>query len=390
MRILAIITGVFLAAIVTFADFADTFPPSPADPAIDYYGPSVDPVAKLAARLAAGSAKLAYTSRGGYLKSLLEALNVPVESQIVVQTRTSLQAALISPTNPRSIFFNDSVAVGWMYGGFIEIAAQDPKRGTIFYKLAQDPGRPPRFDRDNACLACHRSDTSLGTPGPIVRSVRPGADGEPLVIYGADAIDHRTPIEQRWGGWYVTGAPGGIRHMGNLRVTDRDQPEVVNSIPVRSLEAEFPVDRYLSPYSDAAALMVFDHQMYATGLITRYGWDVRTKPASIEDGAKEVAAYLMFTGEAKLTVRFPAGSGFAAKFSAQGPRDSKGRSLRQLNLDTRLFEFPCSYMVYSDAFQALPDAAKNAVYKRLLAELPTKGDPGIAAAEILRGTLRLP
>lgn len=390
MRIIAAGIAAVLLAAAAFADFADTFPPSPTDPAIDYYGPSTDPVAKLGARLAAGSAKLAYAPRGGYLKSLLDALNIPVESQVVIQTRTSLQAALISPTNPRGIFFNDSVAVAWMYGGIIEIIAQDPKRGTMFYRLAQDPARAPRFERDNACLTCHRSDTSLGTPGPIVRSVRPNSDGDPLVIYGADAIDHRTPIEQRWGGWYVTGAPAGLRHMGNLRVTDRDKPDIVNAIPVRSLEGEFPVDRYLSPYSDAAALMVFDHQMYATGLITRYGWDARTKPTSIEEGAKEVAAYLMFTGEAKLTARFPAGSGFAAKFSAQGPRDSKGRSLRQLNLDTRLFEFPCSYMVYSDAFQALPEAAKNAVYKRLLAELPTRGAPGIAAAEILRATLRLP
>ena len=390
MRVLLSGGLVLLASFAAFADFADTFPPSPTDPAIDYYAPGADPVAKLAARLANGSAKLTYAPRGGYLKSLLDALNIPVESQVMVMTRTSLQRDLISPTNPRSIYFNDSVAVGWMYGGFIEIATQDPKRGTIFYKLAQEPARPPRFDRDNACLACHRSDTSLGTPGPILRSVRPGPDGEPLVIYGADAVDHRTPIEQRWGGWYVTVAPAGLRHMGNLQVVDRDKPEIVNSIPVRSLEGKFPVDRYLSPYSDVAALMVLDHQMYAIGLITRYGWDARTKPASIEAGAKEVADYLMFTGEAPLSQRLGGAAGFVAKFSAQGPRDSKGRSLRQLNLQTRLFEYPCSYMVYSDLFQALPDAAKNAVYARLLAELPKRGAPGLATAEILKETLRLP
>lgn len=386
------VTVLLLAAIAASADLADTLPPSPADPAIDYYGPSADPVAKLAARLANGSAKLEYSPRAGYLKSLLSALNIPVESQVLVQTRTSLQAALISPANPRSIFFNESAAVGWMYGGFIEIAAQDPKRGTIFYSLAQDPARPPLFKRDNACLACHRSDTSLGTPGPIVRSVRPGPDGEPLIIYGSDSIDHRTPIDQRWGGYYVTGAPVGLRHMGNLQVTDRDKPDVVNANPLSILTGMFPTERYLSPYSDAAALLVFDHQMYGLGLITRLNWDTRAGAAEnrIDDGAREVADYLLFVNEAPLKLPSPAKvggtAGFAAKFSAQGPRDSKGRSLRQLNLQTRLFEYPCSYLVYSPAFDALPPSAKTAVYKHMREVLSTKGATGRAITEILQAT----
>jgi hypothetical protein len=368
-----------------FADFSETLPPALNHPAINYYRPGNDPVGKLNAKLSDGSVKLDYGDRGGYLKSVLDALQIPVESQIVVQSKTSLQADLISPTNPRSIFFNDSVAVAWMNGGFIEVASQDPENGVIFYTMQQVRVNWPQFERNNTCLRCHQSDTSNGAPGMIVRSITPGPRGEPLLIYGGSFTDHRTPIENRWGGWYVTGAAAGVRHMGNALVEDRDKSDIVNSIPVTSLAGKFPVERYLTPYSDAAALLVFDHQMYAMGLITRLSWAARTG-AAIEDGAKELADYLLFTGEVPLKAKMGGAAGFAAKFSAQGPRDSKGRSLRQLNLQTRVFEYPCSYMVYSDAFAALPSVAKAGVYKRLWQGLQTKGGSGQATIEILRDT----
>jgi hypothetical protein len=168
-------------------------------------------------------------------------------------------------------------------------------------------------------------------------------------------------------------------------VLDRDKPDIVNSQPLASLKDKFPVERYLTPYSDAAALLVFDHQMYAMGLITRLSWAARTG-VPVEGGAQELADYLLFTGEAPLKAKMGGAAGFAAKFSAQGPRDSKGRGLRQLNLQTRVFEYPCSYMVYSDAFQALPQAAKAAVYKRMWQLLQTRGSGGQAAIEILRDT----
>jgi hypothetical protein len=386
--------GVLVAAIAAFAEFSDTLPPALNHPAIHYFGPANDRVAKLNARLSDGAVKLAYAGRGGYLKSILDALEVPVESQLLVQSKTSLQADLISPTNPRSIFFNDSVAVAWMYGGFIEVASQDPENGVYFYTMQQDRTGPPRFQRNDQCLRCHQSDTSLGMPGMIVRSVFPGPAGDPMLIYGGTFPDHRTPIEQRWGGWYVTGAPAGVRHMGNAQVTDRDKPNIVNAQPLTSLQGRFPVERYLSPYSDAAALMVFDHQMYAMGLITRLNWETRAGEQEqrkdlervIEEGARELVDYFLFTGEAPLNAKMGGASGFAAKFSAQGPRDSKGRGLKNMNLQTRLFEYPCSYMVYSDAFNALPARAKTAVYKRMWQVLSNKGEGGQAVIEILRET----
>ncbi|MEO5925371.1 MAG: hypothetical protein ABIR70_16235 [Bryobacteraceae bacterium] len=388
MRIGLLVFGVFAAILLAAADFSDTLPPALNDPKINYFRPGNDRVAKLDAKLADGSMKLQYASRAGYLKSVLDALEIPVESQLLVQSKTSLQADLISPTNPRSIFFNDSVAVAWMNGGFIEVAAQDPENGVIFYTLLQDRDQAPRFQRAGGqCLRCHQSDTSNGTPGMIIRSIPPGPNGEPMMIYGGVFTDHRTPIDQRWGGWYVTGSPAGLRHMGNARVLDRDKPEIVNSLPVTSLQGRFPVEKYLTPYSDAAALMVFDHQMYAMGLITRLSWAARTGATSIEDGARELVDYLVFTGEAPFDAKIGGAAGFAAKFSALGPRDSKGRSLRQLNLRTRTFEYPCSYMVYSDAFRALPVEVKGAVYRRMSEVLLAKGAGGQAAIEILRETL---
>jgi hypothetical protein len=58
-------------------------------------------------------------------------------------------------------------------------------------------------------------------------------------------------------------------------------------------------------------------------------------------------------------------SGFAEKFSSEGPKDSQGRSLRQFDLQRRLMKYPCSYMIYSSAFDALPDDLKDATYARM-------------------------
>ena len=368
---------------VLWAEFGDTFPPALDHPAIHYDQPSNDAIAKLDAKLRDGSVKLEYRDRAGYLQSLLDALGIPVESQVVVQSKTSFQAKLISPDNPRTIFFNDQVAVGWMNKGFIEIASQDPVQGMMFYLLEQDPKRAPRFHRDDTCVSCHRNDATFGAPGVFTRSLTIGPDGEPLLIYGGDFTDHRTPIEKRWGGWYVTGAPAGVRHMGNALLTDRDKPSVVNATPVKTLAGKFPVEKYLSPFSDAAALLVFDHQMQMMNYITRLGWDARAG-AKFEGNVNEFVDYLLFVNETKLTQPMGGDAGFAKKFSAQGPRDAKGRSLRQLNLKTRVFEYPCSYMIYSEAFDALPMAAKAAVYKRMWTVLTAAKSQ--AVVEILRET----
>src|SRR5205823_12956161 len=75
--------------------------------------------------------------------------------------------------------------------------------------------------------------------------------------------------------------------------------------------------------------------------------------------------YLLFLDEAPLTDRVRGSSAFAQRFAAAGPRDAKGRSLRELDLTRRLMKYLCSYLIYSDAFDALPASAKDPIYRRM-------------------------
>ena len=310
-------------------------------PAINYnHAPVHDPVARLDA-----------SKLKSDLRSVLEALHVPVESQIAVFSKTSLQAPLIEPNNPRTIFFNDSVAVGWMKGGFIEIAALDPRQGVQFYTVQPRADAPARFEKGRDCLRCHVGDATLDVAGYVVRSTYTAADGSPMLVYGGGAVDHRTPIEDRWGGWFVTGAPATVRHLGNAVIGPHGDPQTMESLPAKT-------------NSDIAALMVFDHQMHMANLITRIGWETRAGVGGLAESAQEFVDYLLFVDEAP--VRGNLMGRFAASFNKNVPRDSKGRSLYDLDLQTRLLRYPCSYMIYSEAFDALPRDAKDAIYKRMV------------------------
>jgi hypothetical protein len=317
-------------------------------PAINYnYAPVHDPVAQL------DPSKLKFEGSSGYLRSVLDARHVPVASQIAVFSKTSLQSPLIEPKNPRMIFFNDSVAVGWMKGGFIELAALDPRQGVQFYKLQQRPDARPRFQRGSPieCLRCHVGEATLEVPGMVVRSTYTAADGSPMLVYGGSVVDHTTPIEDRWGGWFVTGSLGTVRHMGNAVIGPQGDPKAME-----------PLHGNID--SDVVALMLFNHQMRMINLIIRIGWDARAGIGRLEDEAREFVDYLLFVDEAPLPGKL--GGPFAEVFARNAIRDSKGRSLRDLDLQKRLLRYPCSYMIYSDAFDALPAEAKIAIYKRML------------------------
>jgi hypothetical protein len=348
-------------------------------PAIEYATrPPRDAIAELNRKLREGAATLQFQSGSGYLRPVLEALGVPVESQMAVFSKTSLQGPIIGPRNPRTIFFNDTVVVAWVRGEpFVEAAAQDPAQGVIFYTLDQRAAELPQFTRRDSCLTCHESYSSLGVPGMLVRSVFPASDGAPLRQLGDFQTDHRSPVEQRWGGWYVTGKFGAVHHLGNAVVTNAAWPEAMvtnETLNLESMAGKFDVSGYLSPYSDVAALLVFEHQMRMMNLLTRAGWEVRL---ALHEGradavtqvsretAREVVDYLLFVDEAPLTGWVRSTSGFAAKFSAQGPRDRNGRSLRDLDLERRLMRYRCSYMIYAPAFDALPAEAKTAIYQRM-------------------------
>lgn len=342
-------------------------------PAIAYgTSPHSDPVFQLNQKLRNGAITLEKEPVTGYLRSVLKALDVPVESQVLVFSKTSFQARRISPQNPRALYFNDHVAVGWVRGGdVLEFISQDPKLGSVFYTLKQDSTGIPQFDRnDNSCVFCHVSDVTYNVPGPFVGSVFPDKDG--TANYGPVYMtDHRSPFEVRWGGWYVSGTHHAERHMGNAIATDpSDLASMVTpqTVHVTSLEGRFDPTGYPTLTSDIVALMVLEHQAGMMNLITRLGWDARLGADASQPLAETVTQlvdYMLFVDEAPIPGPLEGPTAFAKNFSARGPVDRKGRSLRQLDTRQRLLKYPCSYMIYSETFDALPGNAKSAVYARL-------------------------
>jgi len=354
----------------------DAFVASRDEAAIRYStGETSDLVTDLNRRLEAGTATLTFDETSGYLRSVLKALNVPSESQMLVFSQTSFQAPLINMHNPRAVYFTDTAAVGWVRGGrILEVAAQDPKQGVLFYALEQKPSSAPRLTRDNECLACHLSWETLGVPGLIVQSVYPLPD-ENSYANGFTTI-HGSPLEQRWGGWWVTGDHGGAKHMGNIPVmpAEKGKSKLANPTKVlTSVEGQFDLKGYLTPYSDVVPLLVLAHQTNMTNLITRVGWEARlaeSKPSAdastrVKEAAKDLVDYMLFVDEAPLVGPVQGGAGYAEMFSKQGRRDMKGRSLRDFDLRRRLFKYQCSYMIYTPAFDNLPARAKDAVYTRM-------------------------
>jgi hypothetical protein len=351
------------------------------DPAIAYSkAPVNNVVADLNARLADGSVRLRHDGRAGYLQSALEALNIPVDSQLLLFSQTSLQAKQIGPANPRALFFNDRVALGWVRDGdVIEVAAHDVTQGTVFYTLDQKPdaaGGPPQFRRAFVCLGCHITGDTLGVPGLLNFSTTESAPG---AFMSAVAVDHRTPLLSRWGGWFVTGGATTPEHRGNGTA----------SVPparrrdLRSVDGLFDAEGYRAATSDIGALLVFSHQTQMMNLLTRIGWEARaadprlhppfTSSAETDERmaqmmrsiAVEVVDYMLFIDEAPLAGRVQGTSGFVERFSQAGPRDTKGRSLRDLDLTRRLLKYPCSYLIHSPAFDALTPAAKEPIYRRM-------------------------
>jgi hypothetical protein len=354
-------------------------------PAIQYMTrPARDAVAALTRRIEAGERPLSFEAGRGYLPSLLKALDVPIESQVAVFSKTSTQMNLISPRNPRVLYFNDAVAVGWIRTGFVlEIAAQDPDLGTVFYEIDQRQADRPAFRRTRACLRCHHSLYTSGVPGLLVRSNPTASDGTAMAWTKNLATDHRSPFEERWGGWWVTGKTSGLTHMGNgfainPAIATEHAPEL------DSLRDKLDTSAFLSPYSDIVALMVLEHQTHLLNLLTRLNWESRaiayeqqTRPLppqllpgraqkfSVDAAVTDLVDYLLFVDEAKLPGTIQGTSGFAEQFAKRGPFDNQGRSLRQFDLERRLMRYPCSYMIYSPAFDGLPNPIREAVYKRL-------------------------
>jgi len=356
-------------------------------------------VSRLQQQLEQGERALEYAPDHGYLPALLNALQIPFDSQMLVFSKTSLQRSRISAQTPRALYFNDDVYVGYCHAGdVLEVSVADATLGAVFYSLEQDADQPARLERQtHKCLLCHSTSQTGNYPSHLVRSVFADASGLPLLAEGSVRVDHTTPLEQRWGGWYVTGSHGSQSHLGNLivRQTPVTRPvQNANGLNVVDLAERFPVEHYLTPHSDIVALMVLEHQTLMHNLITKASFDTRRalhyesefnrtlgEPANnrldsttrrIANAGEKLLQGLLFTDEAPLTAPLVGTSGFAASFAVAGPHDDQQRSLRDLDLQSRLFKYPCSYLIYSPAFEALPNEMKSYLASRLRVLL---GDP---------------
>src|SRR5688572_24578597 len=350
-----------------------------------------DAVVDLNASIRKGTADLSFEPLPrGYLASVLKALNIPISSQTLVFSENSLQRSHISQRTPRAIYFNDAVAVAWAKGAeTIEVTALDPTQGVHFYSIPQTRQLTPQFiHRNKDCLQCHLLPQTHGVPGVLTMSVLPLSDNKNDYAQGWEA-DHRTPVEDRWGGWYVTGAQVPARHLGNVPVLHVPRSYVRAEVAPKlaSVSQAFDTSAYLTPHSDVVAMMVLNHQTRMTNLLTRLGWQSRIAahdgakagvlPPHVRDTAHELVDYMLLVDEAPVPSPIRGATSFTEEFPSKGPRDSKGRSLRDLDLTRRLLRYPCSYMIYTEAFDALPPGTLAVVYERLwkiLSGAVTDGD----------------
>lgn len=354
--------------------------------------PANNPISRLQARLDAGTATLHHDASHGYLSAVLDALGIPAASQLLVFSKTSLQIRQISPATPRAIYFNDDVYVGTVqHGEVLEISAVDPNLGAVFYTLSQESSEKPRFVRQqHDCLRCHATTLTRDIPGHIVRSVFAGADGQPILKAGSTVTDQTTPFGVRWGGWYITGTHGRARHRGN-EIAHETQYDAEIDVEAGANQTTLPtrVDpgQYLTPHSDLVAMLVLEHQTRLHNLFTQANFDTRmalyrqgiidrifdrdttalseSSERIVHGVGDKVVEYMIFADEVELKDPVHGTSGFDDAFEALGPRDGLGRSLRDLDLEERLFTYPLSYLIYSPQFDGLPAPVKDYIYQRL-------------------------
>jgi len=364
-----------------------------------------DAVARLKARIANGEFKFAGDDRE-VVQALLKEMGVPAESQILVFSKTSFQRSRISPDHPRALYFSDNCYLGWVPGGLAEVTTIDPVLGPVFY--AFDPrglsGRvKAEFKRDGECLDCHGGAYVRGIPGVFARSVYADENGQPLLRQGTHVVDYRTPFEERWGGWYVTGMHGTALHRGNAFASENGEQLVFNPASGANhtnLASFFDGREYLSSGSDIVALLVFEYQMAAQDALTRagqacrkmldyqkkleteLGTPVNEEPhfdsvkAVFESEAREVVDALLFKDEAVIPEGMKGDESFQKVFAANAPKAGDGSSLKEFLITGHLFKNRCGYLIYSDCFLALPRQLKTRVYAKLAAALqPDHADP---------------
>jgi hypothetical protein len=364
-----------------------------------------DPAAAIQARLGKGELLPGETDRE-FVKTLLHELNIPIESQVLVFSKTSFQRHRINPHQPRALYFNDNAYVGWVPGGLVEVAAIDPVLGPIFYTVNPAAARTNRsscFVRDSDCLRCHGGNFVRGIPGVFVRSVFSDEEGEPLLRHGSEVVDFRTAFMNRWGGWYVTGKHGTALHRGNIFAREENgrlAADFARGANVTNLSAFIDTRDYLTGTSDIVALLVLEHQTAMHNALTQASINCRkmmeyqknlqkafkepiteeptydSVKSVFDSTARELTHALLFKDEAILPTGLEGNPDFQQAFLRKVPRTKNGESLKDFCLKGHLFKNRCSYLIYSDGFLNLPQALKKRVFAQLKqAFAPNDPDP---------------
>ncbi len=339
-----------------------------------------DAFTRLKGDLESGRIPLETSSEKAFVLSLLHALGVPVSSQMLVFSTTSLQLKLITPANPRALFFTEEMYVGYIPGGRIEIEALDPELGGVFYIFdIPRPGQTPRVERSERCMNCHASAENHRVPGLLVKSVVPGPLGGSMTAFRQEQIGHGVPFDQRLGGWYVTGKHSIANHWGN--VIGELSPSGLAKRPIEP-GLRFRFEKYPAPTSDILPELLLEHQAGFVNRVVEASYRARTdlhasggqlsaeQATELDEQSRIVTRYLLFADEVPL----PAGgvegdAAFKADFLQNRRPTKDGAALKDFDLRTRLFRYRCSYMIYSSVFQALPPPMKQRIYQRLAAAL---------------------
>ncbi len=345
---------------------------------------STDRLAKLAEQWQRDPSSLRGKSDLARLQEILRRLRVPQESQILVFSKTSKQNSLIHPGNPRALFFSMDCYVGYVPGGAVEVILQDPRLGPVFYLIDWNRSRQePMVERDTSdCLSCHGTGRTENVPGMLVRSVYPDENGQPLLQHGSELVMHDTPIAKRWGGYYVTGSIA-LPHFGNRTYSSEKAPEA-NLVAWKNLQGRVPTELYPCDTSDIVALLVLEHQCHAHNLMTaaRVNYerscylarsiapdddpDLGSAGRVADQAAQRIVDWFLFRGEASLGAEgVEGGEDFSRAFASMVPQARSGDSLADFQGNTRLFKNRCSYMIYSEAFRALPEGVRRRVMERL-------------------------
>lgn len=375
LALLFALAGPLLAAAQSDFQGATHLVPFEEDPISYNQTPSTGPIARLQARLDRGEVKLKFDPATGWRDSLLAALGISPKSQTLVFSKTSLQRERIAPQHPRALFFNDEVYVGWIPGApVMEFSEVDAKLGGVFYTLEQTATDQPKFVRNNQCLECHASAKTMGVPGHLIRSFKTDEQGIIDLITGVSEVNHRTPLEDRWGGWYVTGTHGKVTHRGNLfgKAAFQQAEEKPNHLGnLTNLKKLVDLTDYATPHSDLVALLVLEHEAHLHNYLTRLHYETTMALARyqhiryLRSMGEGFLKYLLFTEETPLKAKVKGTSGYAEHFATLGPKDRQGRSFRQFDLESRLFKYPCSFLIYSEAFDRLPKPMREHLLQRL-------------------------